>query len=139
MPEKEPLRKAGQTYNFDESLSEILVALEQIKRNIPNGEIKVLQDKIMSMEEFQNELKEEIKDDIRELKKILLDPNTGVIVAVNKSTEAVRKSEEYIEKELKPKIEKLTQLESWKENVTRVLWLLAAGVISIILNIFFRN
>lgn len=139
MSEKEPLRKAAQPYNFDESLSEILVALEQIKRNIPNGEIKTLQEKIANIEDFQNELKEEIKDDLREIKKILLDPNTGVIVAVNKSTEAVRKSEEYIEKELKPKIEKLAQLESWKENVTRVLWLLAAGVISILLNIFFRS
>lgn len=138
MSEKESLRKTA-PYNFDESLSEILVALEQIKRNIPNGEIKVLQDKIANIEESQNEIKEEIKADLRELKKILLDPNHGIVVAVNKSTEAVKKFEEYIEKELKPKIERLSQIESWKENVTRVLWLLAAGMISILFNMFFRN
>lgn len=139
MSEKEPLRKATQQYNFDESLTEILGALEQIKRNIPNGEIKNLQDKIVSIEESQLELKEELKEDLKDIKRILLDPNTGLIVAVNKSAEIVRKNEDYIEKELKPKIEKLAHLESWKENVTRVLWLMVAGIISILFNIFFRS
>jgi predicted nucleic acid-binding Zn-ribbon protein len=139
MPEKESLRKVTQQHDFDESLSEILGALELIKRNIPNGEIKALQDKVTNIEESQSDLKEELKSDLKEIKHILLDPITGLIVAVNKCAETVKKNEEYIEKELKPKIEKLAQLESWKENVTRVLWLMVAGIISILFNIFFRN
>jgi hypothetical protein len=139
MPEKESLRKVTQQYDFEESLSEILGALDQIKRNIPNGEIKALQDKVVNIEESQFELKEELRSDLKEIKHILLDPITGLIVAVNRCAETVKKNEEYIEKELKPKIEKLAQLESWKESVTRVLWLMVAGIISILFNIFFRN
>lgn len=134
MSEKDLSRRNVSNYDFEESLAEILGSLEQIKKNIPNGELKALQERIAGIEEFQQELKE----DLREIKKMLMDPESGLIVKVNKATESIRKNDEYFENVLKQKIESISHLESFKENVTKLLWIMATGIASILFGLLMK-
>lgn len=134
-PEKDQSRKHTSNYDFDQSIAEIMGALGEIKKNIPNGELKVLQERIASMDEFQQELKE----DLRDIKKMLMDPETGLIVKVNKATETIKKNEEYFENVVKQKMETISHLESWKDGVTKLLWILASGLVSIVLGLIFNS
>lgn len=121
--------------DFDQSLSTILKALEHIKRNMPNGELKSLQEKFSTLEKNQDDFKEEI----RTLKKILLDPEEGVIVKLNKSIKLAEDQEKYRTEVVAKKLETLNQIESWKEGVTKVLWILFATIAGIVLNLFLKK
>ena len=63
-------------------MKQILDELNHLKTNMPNGELKHLQ---TSMEDLKKDQKS-MKDDISDMKKKLLDPETGVIVKVNENT-----------------------------------------------------
>ena len=63
-------------------MKQILDELSRLKSNMPNGELKHLQDGIEGLRQDQKAL----KDDISDIKKKLLDPDDGVIVKVNENT-----------------------------------------------------
>jgi soluble cytochrome b562 len=116
---------------FDENLNLILNALDHIKKHMPNGEIKVIQSEIQKL----NKNYEEQKDDMRKIKKYLLDPEEGLVVKLNKYIDVVEKQEEYRENVLSKKVDAVTQLENWKDGVNKVLWILFATLAGIILNL----
>ena len=60
---------------------EILEQIDELRKKIPNGELTLLAKSIEDLQIGQKEL----KDDIRDLKKQLLDPDDGVVVRVNNS------------------------------------------------------
>ena len=80
----------SQDGDVDNMMNEILEALELIKAKMPNGEIKVIQEKISGIESSQ----EDMHEDLRLIKKQLLDPEDGIVVRVNKNTEFRKKKEE---------------------------------------------
>lgn len=125
----------GDKYNFDESMQEILGALDQIKKNIPNGELKAFDERFSQLEEEFGDLYQDVKD----IKKCILDPSEGIIVKLNKSIEINKKYEEYRDSTIIKKVDSITQLENWKSDVTKFLWILFAAVIGIILNAIFRR
>ena len=57
-------------------LDELKKEIGLIKKQLPNGEMKIITKAI-----------EGLKENTSEIKKILLDPNKGIIVKVNKNTE----------------------------------------------------
>jgi len=57
--------------------------LEHIRKGLPNGEFALLQKTVDDLQSGQKEM----KDDLRELKKQLLDPDDGVITRVNKNSD----------------------------------------------------
>ena len=64
---------------------------------------------------------EEIHETVKEIKEVLLDPEDGIIVRVNKNT--------YWRKQID--IQDLNELKSFKNNVTKALW----GIYTVVLGI----
>ena len=107
---------------------EILEEIEFLKTKLPNGEFALLKKSVEDLSIGQNSL----KSSIRELKQQLLDPDNGVVVRVNRNSE--------FRKGLKDCVESFEAIEdsvqdivSWKENVTKALWILFTGLVGLII------
>ena len=87
-----------------------------MKSKLPNGEL-VRMAKDM----------EEIKEDISDLKFTLLNPEDGVIVKTNQNT--------YFRKQVQDKVDKIDELISWKNTVTKALWILFTAIVGLIVKI----
>ena len=111
---------------------EILEAVEIIKSKLPNGEITLLKLAIEDLQEGQKELKETIRD----LKKQLLDPDSGVVIRVNKNSE-VRRDWESRNDEVEGAITGVKSLTRWKDGVTNALWILFSAIVGLIGKILF--
>ena len=82
---------------------DLLDKLESIEDKLPNGEL------------------EEMRVDIKEIKEILLDPEDGLVVRINKNT--------YWRRQIN--IQEIEELKNFKQNVTHALW----GIYSIVLGV----
>jgi hypothetical protein len=87
----------------------IMERLECIENRLPNGELQ------------------EIHENVKEIKEILLDPEDGIIVRVNKNT--------YWRKELDA--DEFKALLRWKQSVTHALWMVYSAVIGILVKLIF--
>ena len=88
---------------------EICERLECIEERMPNGELK------------------EMHENIKEIKAILLDPEDGIIVRVNKNT--------YWRRELDA--DEFKALLRWKQAVTHAMWIAYTTLFGIIIKIIF--
>jgi len=88
---------------------EICERLQCIENRLPNGELL------------------EIHENVKEIKEILLDPEDGVIVRVNKNT--------YWRKEIDS--DEFKALLRWKQGVTHAMWVAYTALIGIIVKIIF--
>ena len=88
---------------------EIVERLHCIEQRLPNGEL------------------EEMHTMIKEIKEILLDPEDGIVVRVNKNT--------YWRKELDA--DEFKAIVRWKLNMTHAMWLLYSAVLGILIKIIF--
>ena len=88
---------------------EICERLECIEQRLPNGELK------------------EIHENVKEIKEILLDPEDGIIVRVNKNT--------YWRHQIDT--DEFKALLRWKQAVTHALWISYSTLIGIIIKIIF--
>jgi hypothetical protein len=127
-------RRREVNHDIDSMMNDILDALDVIKDKMPNGEIKSIQDKIENIESAQ----EDMHEDLRLIKKQLLDPEDGIVVRVNKNTE-FRKRKEDSEKTFQTIIDEHKELMSWKSTVTKILWILFTAVAGILVSIVFKS
>jgi 16S rRNA C1402 N4-methylase RsmH len=127
-------RRREVNHDIDSMMNDILDALDVIKDKMPNGEIKSIQDKIENIESAQ----EDMHEDLRLIKKQLLDPEDGIVVRVNKNTE-FRKRKEDSEKTFQAIIDEHKELMSWKSTVTKILWILFTAVAGILVSIVFKS
>ena len=88
---------------------QIVERLECIEARLPNGEL------------------EEIHNNVKEIKEVLLDPEDGIIVRVNKNT--------YWRKELDA--DEFKALLRWKQSVTHAMWVAYTALVGIIVKIIF--
>ena len=88
---------------------EICERLECIENKMPNGELK------------------EMHENIKEIKEILLDPEDGLIVRVNKNTFWRRQID----------TRDIEELKSFKQNVTTALWGIYTIVLGVIAKLIF--
>ena len=88
---------------------DILQRLESIESKLPNGEL------------------EEMHEMIKEIKEILLDPEDGIIVRVNKNT--------FWRKEIDA--DEFKALIRWKQSVTHAMWVVYSALVGIILKLIF--
>ena len=88
---------------------EICERLECIEQKMPNGELK------------------EMHENIKEIKQILLDPEDGIIVRVNKNT--------YWRRELDA--DEFKALVRWIQAMTHAMWVLYSAVLGILVKIIF--
>ena len=70
---------------------------------------------------------EEIHQTVKEIKEVLLDPEDGIIVRVNKNT--------YWRKQID--IQDIKELKSFKQNVTTALWGIYSLVLGVIAKLMF--
>jgi vacuolar-type H+-ATPase subunit E/Vma4 len=122
----------GPNDSVDIMMNDILVALEIIRKKLPNGELKLIQERIENIDSTQ----EDMKEDLRAIKRQLLDPDDGVIVRVNKNTE-YRKAQELAEKDYTKLVEEHKEILAFKTTVNRVLWILFTALAGIIVALFF--
>jgi hypothetical protein len=88
---------------------DILQRLECIEGRLPNGELK------------------EIHENVKEIKEILLDPEDGVIVRVNKNTFWRRQLD----------ADEFKALLRWKQSVTHAMWIAYSALLGIIVKLIF--
>ena len=88
---------------------EIVERLHCIEQKLPNGELK------------------EMHEMMKEIKEILLDPDDGIVVRVNKNT--------YWRRELDA--DEFKALLRWKQAVTHALWISYSALLGIIIKIVF--
>lgn len=127
-------RKPLNEGSIDSMMADILLALDHIREHMPNGELKDIQQRIKTIETSQQDVKEEL----RSIKKQLLDPEDGLVVRVNKNTEyRVKKEadEDYYDNIIQEHKELLT----WKNGVSRALWILFTAVAGILVKLFFDS
>jgi hypothetical protein len=108
-------------------LESVLSELKHIKTHMPNGELKQMQKDMHDM-----------KEDVSELKYMLLNPEDGVIVKTNKNT-AFRQEMEANEKEFQTQMRELEYLKRWKEGVTKALWIIFGSLVAIVARILMMN
>jgi len=113
-------------------MKQILDELSRLKSNMPNGELKHLQDGIEGLRLDQKSL----KDDISDIKKKLLDPDDGVIVKVNENTKFRIQEEDRYEDYLQFNSD-IKELKNWQSGVNKALWILFAAIIAIALKVIF--
>jgi len=88
---------------------EICERLECIEAKLPNGELK------------------EIHENVKEIKEILLDPEDGLIVRVNKNTFWRRQVD----------ADEFKAILRWKSNVTHAMWISYTALVGIIVKLIF--
>lgn len=121
--------RPGENEEVDEMMNSILDALEVIKTKLPNGELKIIQEKIIQMESAQDDM----KDDLRTIRKQLLDPEDGIVVRVNKNTDFRRRKEQE-ERDYAKIIDEHKELMSWKETISKLLWIIATAVVGLVVS-----
>ena len=126
--------KSRGSQEVDSMMNDILDALDVIKSKLPNGELKVIQDRIENIEHAQGDMKE----DLRNIRKQLLDPEDGIIVRVNKNTE-FRKRKEEDARDFAKILEEHRELISWKSTVTKLLWIIVTAIVGISVGIIFKT
>ena len=83
--------------------------LDCIEKRLPNGELK------------------EMHENIKEIKEILLDPEDGIIVRVNKNT--------FWRKEIDA--DEFKALIRWKQTITHAMWIAYTALTGIIVKLIF--
>ena len=104
-------------------LEAVLNELGNIKKGMPNGELKALVEDV-----------KDLKEDMSDLKYTLLNPEDGVIVKTNQNTEFRRRMEAG-DKDFVSKMVELEELKRWKEGVTKALWILFTGLAGVIIKL----
>ena len=99
---------------------EIIKKLSDIEDKLPNGEL------------------EEMHEMMKEIKEILLDPEDGVIVRVNKNTywrKTITEGDIYFDS-IKDDVK---DLNSFKSNVTKALWVVYTAIMGVIIKLIWGD
>ena len=113
---------------------EILEEIEFLKKKLPNGEFALLKKSVEDLGIGQNSL----KSSIRELKQQLLDPDNGVVVRVNRNSEFRKDSEQrgpLCQQSFENMEDSVNNILSWKDNVSKALWILFTAVVGLIIKL----
>ena len=117
---------------------EILDEIEKLKKKIPtaNGDFILLKKTVGDLEVGQQGL----RGDIKELKERLLNPDNGVITRVNRNSDFRKSSEQsgpLCKKSFEEMQDGVQELTIWRQNVTKVMWLLVTGTLGLGFKIIF--
>ena len=117
---------------------EKLEEIEKLKRKIPtaNGEFILMKKSVEDLTTGQSALKSIIHD----LKERLLNPDDGIVARVNRNSDFRKDSEQrgpLCQKSFEGMEDNVHDILSWKNNVTKALWILFTGIIGVILKEIF--
>jgi hypothetical protein len=126
-------KRRNRNIDVDSAMNEILDTLDTIKSRLPNGELAAIQERMESIENAQDGM----KDDLRTIRKQLLDPEDGIVVRVNKNTD-FRRRKESEEKDFTKIIDEHKELMSWKQTVTKILWTIFTVLAGLVISAVFK-
>lgn len=109
--------------NTRELVDEMIRAFESLKSKLNDPNYTQLENAIAVLIESQKQM----KDDISDLKKQLLNPYDGVVVEVRKNTELRAEWEEFLDEKNKL-MQEHKELMAWKANVMKLFWMLITGI-----------
>jgi hypothetical protein len=116
-------------------LEKILEELVLMKGKLPNGELKIIQKSIDELKFSQSE----IKSDVSEMKRRLLDPETGIVVRLNQNTQYIEDKKE-LEDYYEEIIDQHKELLSFKNIMTKAMWIFFTALVGILAKMmFFTN
>jgi hypothetical protein len=119
----------------DSKLERILEELSSMKSKMPNGELKVIQSSIDELKHSQAD----IKSDVSEMKRRLLDPETGIVVRLNQNTQYIEDKKE-LEDYYEEIIDEHKELLSFKNTMTKAMWIVFTALVGILTKMmFFTN
>lgn len=121
-----------ETKESTKMMERILEELVFMRSKLPNGELKILQ---TSMDDLKHS-QDSIKSDVSELKKKLLDPETGVVVRLNQNTQYIQDKKE-MEDYYDEIIDQHKDLLSWKNNMTKAMWIFFTAIVGILTKMMF--
>lgn len=113
-------------------IEKILAELVSMRSKLPNGELKVIQS---SMEDLKNS-QADIKSDVSEMKRRLLDPENGIIVRLNQNTQYIKDKQD-LEDYYEEIIDQHKELLSWKNTMTKAMWIVFTAIVGIITKMMF--
>ena len=120
----------------EKDFKKVLETLEEMKTKLPNGELKIIQEKIERINEHQREMRE----DVSHIRKKLFSPEDGVIVKLNRNIEIVE-NHEAERKAFVPRINDIKNdvddLNDWKRNVTKAIWVVYSSIIALVAKMLF--
>lgn len=114
------------------TIERILDELVAMRAKLPNGELKVIQSSIDDLKHSQAE----IKADVSEMKRRLLDPETGVVVRLNQNTKYIEDKQD-LEDYYEEIIDQHKELLSWKNNMTKAMWIVFTALVGILTKMMF--
>ena len=119
----------------DSKLEKILEELSSMKSKMPNGELKVIQSSIDELKHSQAD----IKSDVSEMKRRLLDPETGIVVRLNQNTQYIEDKKD-LEDYYEEIIDQHKELLSFKNTMIKAMWIVFTALIGILTKMmFFTN
>jgi len=110
----------------EELLKELMLAFSSLKQKMEDPNYIALDNSIKTMMENQRDMKEDVKD----LKRKLLNPIDGVIVNTNKNTE-FRLDYIKLQDERDELIEDVNHLKRWKSMYVKIFWTLFTGAVGV--------
>ena len=110
----------------DDLLKELMLAFSSLKRKMEDPNYIALDNSIKTMMENQRDM----KDDVKDLKRKLLNPIDGVIVNTNKNTE-FRLDWVKLQDERDELAEDVNHLKRWKSMYIKIFWTLFTGAIGV--------
>ena len=122
----------SETKESTKMMERILEELVSMRSKLPNGELKVLQTSIDDLKHSQDS----IKSDVSELKKKLLDPDSGVVVRLNQNTQYIQDKKE-MEDYYDEIIDQHRDLLSWKNSMTKAMWIVFTAIVGILTKMMF--
>ena len=111
----------------EEILKDLIQAFSSLKQKMEDPNYAALDSQMRNMLENQKDMKADVKD----LKKRLLNPFDGVIVNTNKNTE-FRQEYEKLQEERDQLENDVQQLIKWKGTYLKVFWALFTAALGII-------
>ena len=111
----------------EDILKELIAAFSSLKQKMEDPNYAALDSQMRNMLENQKDMKADVKD----LKKRLLNPFDGVIVNTNKNTE-FRLEYEKLQEERDELEDNVNQLIKWKGTYLKVFWALFTAALGII-------
>lgn len=110
----------------EDLLKELMVAFSSLKQKMEDPNYIALDNSIKAMMESQRDMKEDVKD----LKRKLLNPIDGVIVNTNKNTE-FRLDYIKLQDERDLLVEDVNHLKRWKSMYVKIFWTLFTGAVGV--------
>jgi hypothetical protein len=117
-------------------MKEILGEVKTLRDSIPSGELKTMQGSIDDLKAGQKALAVELKSEMSDIKKKLLDPDDGVIVKVNENTK-FRLHEQAMDKDYIQFTTDIQEIKTWRLGVNKALWIVFGTILAIIAKMLF--